>query len=65
MECKSCGQYMDAVARGVFLCSCGYVMEVIGQNEWRTHDLIIRMDKNVPGLKEWFLLFFKRTSSPF
>jgi len=62
MQCKNCDCKMNIIAHGIYLCSCGYIMEINNQNEWRPSDLIVRMDKKIPGLKDVILSFLKQKS---
>lgn len=60
-----CGKQMLAIQAGIFLCGgCGISMEVGPTAEWKKNDWLKQMDKNVPGLKDWVLLFLESRGKP-
>ena len=56
-----CGEHMLVIQPGIFLCGgCGISMEAGQSGEWKKNDWLGRMDKNIPGLKDWVLLLVER-----
>ena len=64
MLCE-CGKQMLAIQPGIFLCGgCGISMEAGPSGEWKKNDWLKQMNKNVPGLKNWVLLFLESRGKP-